>query len=269
MAGHPSLLTELRLGPGDCVALVGAGGKTTLAVALWQDAHRAGLAAILTTTTHIQEPIVRPGETLLVGEPVDLAPKMAAALGRDERVFMAAARTDLAVEEHLLPGRFRQRKLQGLDPAEVDALAAGQPRALFVVEADGARHRLLKAPAHYEPQTPLGATRLLPMACADVVGRPLEAPWIHRPKLLAALLDVPLGAALTPSMVAAALAHRQGGLKDAPAGAAVFAVLTLLQPESLAAARAVARLLLEGQQVEAVLLVALLPTLRLVEAAHP
>ncbi|MBC7223081.1 MAG: putative selenium-dependent hydroxylase accessory protein YqeC, partial [Anaerolineae bacterium] len=164
------------------------------------------------------------------------------------------------------PGRFHRHKVRGLSPQEVDALARAWPGVLFLVEADGARHRWLKAPAPHEPQVPGSTAHFLPVAAADAVGRPLTEEVVHRPERAAALLGVGPGARLTPPMVAALLAHPQGGLRGAPPGAKVVPVLTLWgQPPPLDAAREVAQALRESPRVGRVVLVALRPARQVVE----
>jgi len=48
-----ALLHALGLGRGDVVAVVGAGGKTTLVYRLAAEAREAGLRVIVTSTTHM------------------------------------------------------------------------------------------------------------------------------------------------------------------------------------------------------------------------
>jgi len=268
------LLDALALGrPGAVVSLVGAGGKTSLALWLLAEGHQAGWPAVFTTTTHIQEPVLEPGECLLLSQEPGFSAALDRCLRQDIRVFLAAERSDLWAEDDpgsaILPGRFGRRKLRGLAPSEVDDLAGRYPDTLMLVEADGARHRLLKAPAEYEPQIPRGTTHLLVVAAADVVGKPLSSEAVHRPERLAALLQVDAGIAMTPHLVAEALAHPRGGLKGAPSAAVVLPVLTLLEePWPLEAAREIAQHLLEVPRIGWVVLASLRPSWRVVEVVR-
>ncbi len=264
------LLDALGLGkPGGVVSLVGAGGKTSLALWLLEEAHAAGWPAVYATTTHMLEPVLRPQEVLVLAMEEGWRAHLNEALAARCVVFLAAERTeevDEAPGAPLLEGRFHRRKVRGLPLDEVDALARDRPEVLFLVEADGARHRWLKAPAAHEPQVPRSTALFLPVAAAAAVGRPLDGETVHRPEEAAALLGLEVGARLTPQAVAALLAHPQGGLKGAPPGAAVVPVLTLWgEPWPLEAAREVARALWKTPQVGRVVLVALGPARRVVE----
>ena len=85
------------------------------------------------------------------------------------------------------------RKLQGLDPDLVGRIAALPGVDNVLVEADGAKGRSLKAPAGHEPVVPGSTTLLVPVAAADVVGRPLDDTMVHRPELVAGLTGLELG----------------------------------------------------------------------------
>lgn len=256
--------------PGGVVSLVGAGGKTSLALWLLEEAHAAGWPAVYTTTTHMLEPVLRPQEALVLAEEGEgWRARLDEALAAHRMTFLAAARTEEVDEGPGAPlqeGRFHRHKVRGLRPEEVDALARERPGVLFLVEADGARHRWLKAPAAHEPQVPRSTAHFLPVAAADAVGRPLDGETVHRPEEAAALLGLEVGARLTPQAVAALLAHPGGGLKGAPPGAAVVPVLTLWgDPWPLEAAREVAQALREAPRVERVVLAALGPARQVVE----
>ena len=106
----------------------------------------------------------------------------------------------------------------------------------WLVEADGARHRLLKAPADHEPVVPASTTLLAPMADLAVLGKPLTDTYVHRAKRAARLLGVPPGEPITPTLAARLLAHPQGGLKGAPETARLVPILTWWSDEPLTAA---------------------------------
>lgn len=271
MPGKALLLDALGIREsGAVVSLVGAGGKTSLALWLMEEARTRGWPVAYATTTHMLEPVLQTEEILVLTEEEGWRALLEEAFAAGRPTFLAAARTEEKVERGpgwpFPPGRFRRRKVRGLAPREVDALAQMWPDVLFLVEADGARHRWLKAPAAHEPQVPGSTTHLLPVAAADAVGRPLAAETVHRPEQAAALLKVEPGTRLTPPMVAALLAHPQGGLKGAPQEAEVVLVLTLWgEPSPLGAAREVAQNLRGVPGVERVVIAALRPARQVVE----
>jgi molybdenum cofactor cytidylyltransferase len=80
---------------------------------------------------------------------------------------------------------------------------------------------------------------------------------VHRPELVSALSGAPVGAAVTPDVVARVLAHPEGGRKGVPAGARFVAVVNKAEGvEVRAAARETAARLLREPGVDAVLLTA-------------
>jgi len=128
------------------------------------------------------------------------------------------------------------------------------PHVTWLVEADGARRRLLKAPAEYEPVIPSEADRVVIVAGLDAIGRPLNERTVHRPEVAAPLLGVPPGAVVTPEMVAKLIGHPSGGLKGIPACAEVVVLLTQWEDGPCTHADAIARQILSGRSIERVVL---------------
>lgn len=219
-----NLQQALGLQPGEMLALVGAGGKTSAAWHLLRLLVRAGERVVFTTTTHIFEPQQAP---LLLNPHPDPADIAAALLG-SPAIFLAAERGKWGDDSmaQCSPYPAHPTKLVGLEPQTITELWRRLPSTTWIVEADGAKGRLLKAPAEYEPVIPPAASRVVVTASLEALGRPLDAPFVHRPEIAARLLGVELGAPITPAMLAALLVHPQGGLKGVPRGAAVIALLT-------------------------------------------
>lgn len=228
----------LELRRGETVSLVGAGGKTSAALRLMDELARAGRRVVFTTTTKILEPIPRPNECLILAGTLDAA-RMALADPWCAKPFLAHRRleeTDAGFAANA-PYPVRPNKLAGLPPGWVDVLAAELPSVtfpIFLVEADGARHRLLKAPAAHEPVVPTATTLFIPMANLAVLGKPLADEFVHRARQAARLLGVPMDVPITPPMVARLLAHPDGGLKGAPETARIVPILTWWRDDSLA-----------------------------------
>ena len=137
-------------------ALVGAGGKTTLMYALARRMADAGRRVVCTTTTKIFPPEDGLPVVLLEGaaDPVAAVHDALSAVP----CVVAAGRP--------LPD---VRKLDGVSPRMLAVLSAALPEALFLVEADGAARKPLKAPAAHEPvlPEPLGCcVAVVGLACA-------------------------------------------------------------------------------------------------------
>ena len=158
-----------------CIAVIGAGGKTTAVRSL---AHRlSGFSVLWTTTTHIYP--AAPGDCrLLLRAPAPDA--LAAALGEPGIVCA---------------GTPAGEKLTALSP---ESWAAACKAADYIVcEADGAHRLPLKLHRADEPVLPAGTTRVLIVLGLSALGRPvgevvhryaLHAPWAAAP-------DTPVGVA--------------------------------------------------------------------------
>jgi probable selenium-dependent hydroxylase accessory protein YqeC len=115
--------------------------------------------------------------------------------------------------------------LAGPAPEALDALSRRLPDVTWLVEADGAKGRLLKAPAAYEPVIPAEADRVVVVAGLAAIGEPLDGDTVHRPEVAARLLGVPVGATVTPGLFARLVGHSSGGLNGIPGGADVVVLL--------------------------------------------
>lgn len=259
MNGQPAfgleLVAALAIRQGERIALVGGGGKTTLAGRLLDAARRQGWTALFTTTTKLLSPEEGPA-AFVVGQAAGAALRRRL---RERGVLYLAQRwldewEALPAGPQPGPPGGRLRKVAGFPAAEAARLINNLAPDLAVVEADGSRHRPFKAPADYEPVIPPATTLVLVVAGLSALGRPLAAADVQRPERVAALAGVPLGTPVDPALVAAVLAHPEGGLKGCPPGARKAAVLAQATPERLPAGREIARRLLDTGRFERVLL---------------
>jgi molybdenum cofactor cytidylyltransferase len=260
-------MTQLREALGierdDVVSFVGAGGKTTTAMRLMVELAEAGQSVVFTTTTKILEPVLAGDERLVLSEQPETVLKMVPELlAQRLKVFLAVRRleeTDSALDKDLdYPFPVRANKLQGVAPEMVDRLAAALPELVILNEADGARHRSLKAPAAHEPVVPASTTLLVPMASLHVLGQPLSDEHVFRPKRVAALSGTALGEPVTVDTVATVLTHPQAGLKGLPPQARVVPILNQWEGETASAeAREVAELALRHERTQRVVVASL------------
>jgi molybdenum cofactor cytidylyltransferase len=242
--GAPPLADALGVKPGEVVALVGGGGKTTAMFRLAREVADAGGCVITTTTTHI------------FGAQTALAPaRVLAAEATRDRVAAT-----LAAHRHVLvvgPTDPATNRAAGVSLDLFTALCSWFPDACILNEADGSRTRPFKAPAAHEPVIPPETTLVIPVVGADVFGKPLDDTHAHRPELIAALSGAPLGALITPDIVARVLAHPEGGRKGVPSGARVIVLINKM--DGLAErdpARETAERLLREPAIHSVLLAA-------------
>ena len=240
-----TLADALGMKSDDVVALVGGGGKTAAMFLLARENVVRGGRAITTTTTRI------------FGAQIALSPvHVPAAEATPERVATALAEH----QQVLVIGETDREsgKAEGVSLDLFARLRAWFPDACLLNEADGSRMRPFKAPAAHEPVIPPETTLVVPMVGADVFGKTLDDDHVHRAELISALSGVPLGAAITPEVVARVLAHPDGGRKAAPPGARLVVVINKVEtlPDP-APAHETAERLLRHPEIHAVVLAAL------------
>jgi molybdenum cofactor cytidylyltransferase len=207
-----TLADALGVTGAEVVALVGGGGKSTAMFRLAREMVDKGGQVITTTTTKIfgAQIVLSPAHVFV--EDVTRE-RVAAELGAHGQVLVIGA-TDAGTG-----------KAEGVSAELFRRLRAWFPGVCILNEADGSRMRPFKAPAGHEPVIPDETTLVVVVVGADVLGKPLDADHVHRPELVAALCSAPIGARITPAMVARVLAHPEGGRKGVPAGARVVALI--------------------------------------------
>ena len=222
---HALGLNEFRGVP--VVAVVGGGGKTSLVYALAREVSALGGRAIITGTTRFTPaPHGWPMPPL-----IEVATGQAAS-----RVVQARDLGTLVVAgvEHQPAGR-----LAPLSAEEIEALAAIDGVDAVLVEADGSRARPFKAPGDHEPVIPVGATHVVAVVGASVLGQPLDGTHVHRPECVRVLVPgLPADAVCDASLIARVLAHAGGGRKHL--GGREYAVVVNQADAHAEAARAIA-----------------------------
>ncbi|MGQ0602185.1 MAG: selenium cofactor biosynthesis protein YqeC [Anaerolineales bacterium] len=226
----------------DLISFVGGGGKTTAMFRLASEIVAAGGRVITTTTTRIFAAQIKLAPTHLFEHDASRE-RIAEALGAHRHVLIIGA------------AEYESGKANGVHPEFVRELRSRFPRVPILNEADGSRMRPFKAPAEHEPMIPWETTLVVPVVGADVFGQPLDGKHVHRPERVAALTGVPLGAIITPEIVARALTHPQGGVKNVPASARVSVLINKVDAlTDWTPVRETAALLLKHPRIEAVLL---------------
>jgi len=205
-------LIDLPLSP--LIAIVGAGGKTTTMYILASELAQRGKRVITTTTTQIFYPEPGATDTLIVASRTDtLLKKIDEALQQYHRVTVAGA-------------VLRTEKLAGLQPEQPYELLVRSGADVVIVEADGARHRMIKAPAEHEPVIPLQTNVALLLMSAEVVNQTLSDRIAHRPELVAKVTGIHMGDVLSPAVIARLINSEQGALKNLPETASAYLLVT-------------------------------------------
>ncbi|HET7570647.1 MAG TPA: selenium cofactor biosynthesis protein YqeC [Gammaproteobacteria bacterium] len=184
---------------GGIVCAVGAGGKKTTLYRLlgaWP-----GRAASTSTVFTLAFPADLPAHPL-VSEPDTIVDEVLAAAPHHAKIAFACPSEK--------PGR-----CAGLSSAQIARCHAEGGFDLTLVKADGARMRLIKAPAEHEPSLVDGTTTILALVSARAIGRPLSARCAHRPELVSAVTGAAADEQLTPLHIARLIASGDGLLRDA------------------------------------------------------
>ena len=237
----PKLSELINLPPLPLISIVGAGGKTTTMYTLARELAQRGSRVITTTTTNIYLPRQGETDTLIVASETPMLLKMInAAWVQHQRVTVA--------------GRvIGAGKLAGLQPNQPYELLTKSGANTVIVEADGARHHMIKAPAEHEPAVPPETNTALLMMSAGAINQPLSEEIAHRAERVAAVLGIGQGDRLTPSLVAQLILSERGGLKGIPEQAKVYVLITHVTEERRDALREVASLVLGSSRLAGVL----------------
>jgi molybdenum cofactor cytidylyltransferase len=211
-----NLKQALRLSDTPCLALVGAGGKTT---ALFQLARELPPPVIVTATTHLHVDQIKLTDSHWVGKNLEnlIDPE------------------DNLRGVMLVTGPIEGNRTTGLNKNLIDRLrAVCDDHALpLLIEADGSRQHPLKAPAEHEPPIPEFVETVIVVAGLSGLGKPLTKKYVHRVGRFRRLVQLPSERVdespgegiITPEMVVKVLAHPEGGLKNIPAKARLVALL--------------------------------------------
>ncbi len=177
------------------IAIVGAGGKTTVGSHIGQQLAAEGRRALFTTTTKIFMP---EGDAVYLGEAAHI---------RAEAPYMVAARRQLP-----------NGKLEGYAPEDIALLVASGLFDDIIVEADGAARKPVKAPNSTEPVYPAAVDLIIGVVGLDCLGQPVSDDIVHRPELFCAVTGAAEGEPIGARHIAALMSHPDGLFRHAPAG---------------------------------------------------
>ncbi len=194
-----NLKQALRISDFACLALVGAGGKTT---ALFQLARELAPPVIVTATTHLHVDQIKLADShWIVEESTDLGDLE----GKLRGVMLVTGPVDAD-------------RTKGLNDKTLRRLhAVCQDYDLpLLIEADGSRQHPLKAPASHEPAIPNFVEAVIVVVGLSGLGRPLTEEFVHRPEVFARLSGLAPAESITPEALLHVLTHPAGGLKNIP-----------------------------------------------------
>ncbi|CQR70662.1 hypothetical protein SOV_41850 [Sporomusa ovata DSM 2662] len=188
------LIDAIGLKQPGVVACVGAGGKTSLI----QSLVAAGLRwpIVLTTTTKMFYRQITSYPLVVTDNYGTGAAKVMQALAKQQQVAWFS--------------RQKGEKVIGIPFDWVDKLAAALPDACILVEADGARHCLIKAPSAQEPVIPVSTMRTIGVINISALEQPLSSDNTHRLELVTQIINKQPGEPITWQDIARLAVHQQG-----------------------------------------------------------
>jgi probable selenium-dependent hydroxylase accessory protein YqeC len=198
-----SLVEALGLQGREHLAIVGAGGKTSLMFALAQDVQGAGKRVVTSTTTKVwhREALGAPRVVFLQADPFWNA-RVKEGLDKNGHVFLA---------ERLLDSG----KVQGVNPFVADELYERHDLDYLLVEADGAAGHPVKAPGPHEPVIAGSATGVVAMMGLEAMGRPMGPETVFRLDEFRKLTGIEPGQRLTPAALVSLFLHPEGLFRGA------------------------------------------------------
>jgi probable selenium-dependent hydroxylase accessory protein YqeC len=210
----PLLCDLIDLPTSPLIAIVGAGGKTTTMYTLASELAQHGKRVITTTTTQIFYPERDETDILIIAYETD------ALLETIEEAWQQSHRITVAGTV------LRTEKLAGLQHEQPYELLVKSGADVVIVEADGARHRMIKAPAEHEPVIPLQTNVALLLMSAEAMNQPLSDRIAHRPEIVAKVTGIHMGDVLAPAIIARLIISEHGTLKHIPETATAYLLIT-------------------------------------------
>lgn len=205
--------SALGLGPREHIALVGAGGKTSLLFALARELQDSGRRVVTTTTTKIrhEESLDAPIRVFIRGEP-SWKERIREGLERERHVFLGERVLDWG-------------KVKGVEPSLLDLLYHGATSEYILVEADGSAGHPVKAPAGHEPVIPSSATLVVALIGLEAVGGRLEPELVFRQEEFSKVTGLEQGEDLSASALSRLFLEPQGLYRGSPGSARRVAFL--------------------------------------------
>lgn len=208
-----TLRAALSLTAREHIALVGAGGKTTLMFALAEEFRKAGKRVITSTTTKVWHHQAMKAPCVAYTEKV--------------QSWQAKIEEGLARKGHVFAGRcvLESGKVDGIDAALSDRIFKDMGADCQLVEADGAAGLPVKAPAAHEPVIPPSATMVVAVMGLEALNLPLGSETVFRPDEAKRITGLATSMPLTPIALSRLFIHPEGLFKGAPGAAARIAFL--------------------------------------------
>ena len=197
------------------ISLVGAGGKSTLFNRLAEELLLKNKRMILTATTKMftwqLAPFIKKGK-LVEGHDEESIRKLV-----KQYFSMKSKNGKLVVIGEKIEDN-GEEKVSGPPPDWLDKGWKDKLADYFLVEADGAAGRPVKAPASHESVIPLSTTDLIGVIGLDALGLSLREESVFRSEIFSQLTGVKLGERIGMEALSLLICHPEGLFKGTPPG---------------------------------------------------
>ena len=210
------------------ISLIGAGGKSTLFSLLARELYQENKKLVLTTTTHMfSSQLILPYKEAALIENNDekVIEKKINYVFKERRIF------ELILVQHRKKDDFGE-KVSGPSPFFLNKFWNLQYADYFLIEADGARGRPIKAPAAHEPVVCESTTDVIGVIGIDALGLSLSEKNVLRPKLFSQLTGLKMGKRITLREIATLICHPYGLLKNIPPNARMHLFINKVDDDS-------------------------------------
>ena len=196
------------------ISLVGAGGKSTLFNRLAEELAYKNKRMILTTTTKMFSwqlvPFIKKGNLIEFNDEKIMEDNI-------KKFFYQNKNREIVLVHHRIKEK-EGEKISGPEPLYLDKWWREKLADYFLVEADGAAGRPVKAPASYEPVIPLSTTDLIGVISIDALGLSLQEENVFRSQIFSRLTGLNLGEKVGIEALAFLICHPEGLFKGVPPG---------------------------------------------------
>lgn len=195
------------------ISLVGAGGKSTLFTLLGQELSKQKKKIILTTTTHMftwqLNSFIKRGNLIETDSEKIMEENI------KKSFYQGKKDREIVLIHHRIREKERER-VSGPAPPYLDKWWKEKLADYFLVEADGAAGRPVKAPAPHEPVVPLSTTDLVGVIGIDALGLSLQEENVFRSQIFSRLTGLNLGEKINIEALAFLICHPEGLFKGVP-----------------------------------------------------
>ncbi|MBE0449762.1 MAG: putative selenium-dependent hydroxylase accessory protein YqeC [Clostridia bacterium] len=196
---------------GTCmVSIIGGGGKTTTIYRLGKLLSVNHMVLVTSTTA-----MFRPGpdqvDEIYFNELPDFKPDAKGVMGFFSHVH-----------------KENDQKVKGVEPCVLDAFILDKRPMIILNEADGAKHRPIKAHSVREPVIPEKSDIVIVVLGLDGLGKPVSEEWIHRIGEFRRITGAGSNENIDSDHLISLISHPDGLSKDIPDQAEVILLLNKL-----------------------------------------